>query len=245
MENRRKTNPLSLHGKAALDVALETLWPTRCAVCDRLGEVLCDRCASRLSYVDVCLACPRCGAPHGRVQCTECNKVMLTATQRDSIPFARMAHAVTLDDAARRIVVTYKDQDERRLARSMAAIMARYVPPEWEGAAVTFVPATAAARRRRGFDHAEVLACAVARELGVACVSTLARPRSHDQRGLSRSQRAANMGSRMHVLPAATPPERLIVVDDVCTTGATLYAAADALSAAGSTTLFALTFARA
>lgn len=315
------TKPLSritsLHKEVAREVLAEALaealWPTRCAVCDKPGELICPECVIALPYIDTCLACPRCGAPFGRTQCTECNPVMLSTGGREALPLDGMASAVTLTDSTRRIVTAYKDQGERRLARVMAAVMARYVPPAWlraygahtalgsrganagdmpstpesnnaasmrdagdalgtgdtrsssgalgtndarssSGALlsarrsrplVTFVPAIAQAQRRRGFDHASLLAEDVARELDLECEGLFLRPRSSDQRRLGRAGRATNMANRIEVMPAASIPPDLIIVDDVCTTGATLYAAADALRAQGAARIFALTFARA
>lgn len=242
------TQPLRAIGHAAFDVVAETLWPTRCAVCDSTGALLCDVCATSLPYIDVWRSCPRCGAPWGRTQCTECNPVMLSASKRSEFPLEQLASALVFDEASRRIITAYKDQGERRLAKVMGPMMARYVPPSWvsdpQATAITFVPATAAARRRRGFDHAEELADSVSEKLGLACMSLLMQPRSADQRQLSRTQRQLNMRRRLSVIPGATVPKRVIVVDDVCTTGATLYAAADALRDQGCKTVFGLTFAR-
>ena len=50
-------------------------------------------------------------------------------------PYDEMASALVLTEAVRRIVTVYKDQNERGLARPMAQIMARYLPPRWMGAA--------------------------------------------------------------------------------------------------------------
>ncbi len=235
---------LLAHARRALDVAAETLWPTRCACCDAPGELLCDDCLRALPYIDSCLACPTCGAAFGRVQCSECNTVMMAACGRRELPFDRMASAVTLDEGARRIVTTYKDAGERRLAETIASIMARYVAPSWTFDAITFVPATSSALRRRGFDHTELLAQALAAHIGTSCQSLLARPQAFDQRRLSRNERIANMSMRFRCADVEVPAS-LIVIDDVCTTGATLYAAADALRASGAKTLYGLTFARA
>lgn len=245
------THPLWPALAAARDVALEavaeTLWPTRCVLCDAPGATLCPSCAQTLPYIDALTACSRCGAPHGAVQCTECTPVMLEGAGYEAFPLDAAVSAVLLTARTRRLVTTFKDQGERRLARDMAAIVARYLPPQWlaEGCAISYVPATAAARRRRGFDHAELLA----RELSwhVSCeFAPLLRPPHHrDQRKLSRHERALNAARSMEVLPGASVPPRLVVVDDVCTTGATLYAAATALRAAGAATVFGATFARA
>lgn len=242
----RAVRTAELYGRGVADAFAETLWPTRCAVCDVPGEVLCGSCALNLQYIDWWRACPRCGAPFGRVQCSECNDVMLNAVGREEPPFDACACAVAYDENAARIVRTWKDAGERRLVDAMAALMAPLVPPSWraERPVVVPLPATAAARRRRGFDHGEELACAVAARLELDVAPVLARPRSRDQRALARRGRLANMEGRFVLLPGASAPPSAIIVDDVCTTGATLFAASDAVRAAGALTVRCLTFAR-
>lgn len=249
MESSKTSANLASLGRLAFDIAAETLWPTRCAVCDLPGSLLCDDCANDLPFIDACRACPRCGTPFGSVQCTECNPVMLAASEREEPPFTQMACATVFAESTRRIVTVYKDSGERRLAREvLSPLMARYLSPTWTKAggsvALTYIPATRAALRRRGFDHAELLAGALATQVGLACIPLLARPGSSDQRKLSRRERIANMRRRFGVLPGASIPETVIVIDDVCTTGATLFSAADALSEAGAEHVYALAFAR-
>ena len=123
--------------------------------------------------------------------------------------------------------------------------MANLVPPEWKKGAISFVPASASAQRRRGFDHAELLAEEVARILELPCIPLLQRPRSRDQRVLSRKARVSNMQDGMAALPGATMPSSIMVMDDVYTTGSTLFAASDALRKAGGKTIRCITFARA
>ena len=110
--------------------------------------------------------------------------------------------------------------------------------------AVTFVPCTPEAYARRGFDHMEAVARSVAEGLALPFLDALARRAPQDQRGLGRVGRTANARrSLVPVLPL--DGARLLLVDDVLTTGATLSAAAAALRAGGAVWVAGATVARA
>lgn len=242
---------ISAHARHALahaaafakEAALETLWPTRCAICDAPGHLICPACLRALPYLDANRACPVCGAPFGQHQCTECNAAMLKTASREALPVDGMAHVLLADDAARRIVTTYKDANEQRLAADIAILMARCVPPEWRDAHVVHIPATEDAVRRRGFDHADMLADELANAAGMERGHLFLRPENADQRAFDRRGRMRNMSGRFH-LKVERVPEEALLVDDICTTGATLFAAADCLRAAGAHAVYALTFAK-
>ena len=172
---------------------------------------------------------------------------MLAATGRKAVAFSSLASPFELAESTRRIAVVYKDGGEQRLATEMARYMARYLSPEIasEVAGVTFVPASRKARARRGFDHAELLAQEVALVIGQPVIPLLSPPRARDQRALSRRARMGNMAHAVSALPGASAPESILLIDDVCTTGATLFAACDAIREAGGRTVHCLTFARA
>ncbi|MBO4352663.1 MAG: ComF family protein, partial [Eggerthellaceae bacterium] len=135
-------------------------------------------------------------------------------------------------------------QGEQRLAQVMAELMARAVQPDRRIDAITFVPATLAAYRYRGYDHAQLLAESLSCELGIEAIPLLARPKTLDQRVLGRAERVENLKGRFSVLPATRIPTNVLLVDDVFTTGATLCGATDALLAAGADMVGCLTFAR-
>lgn len=229
------------------EVVLETLWPTRCAVCDLPGfSVLCDDCERSLPVVDACKACPRCGAPHGMIQCTECNDVTLRSLKLEALPMDSMAHALIASEDVKAIIKLYKDADERRLLDFISSRIADVISPDLKkrNYVITFIPDTAKAKRRRGFDHAEEIAEAVGMRSGLECRSLFKIPTSIDQRALDKQDRLANMRNALSIREDASIPESALIIDDVCTTGATIYSAALALKAAGVRQVSAATFAK-
>jgi len=96
---------------------------------------------------------------------------------------------------------------------------------------VTWVPTSNARRRQRGFDQAELLARAVARELDRPCRSRLVRAPGPAQTGRSRTERLR--GPTFSIVGGHGDPSAVLVVDDVLTTGATVSAAASTLRSAG------------
>ncbi len=235
------------------EVARELAWPTRCLVCDEPGELVCEDCRAKLGWIDQRWACPNCGAPNGWLACTECD-------QAKGEPWETRACvcALPLEGAARKLVVGYKDAGERRLAPVIAAAMENALTmaagwPAHDGAArfdadavdaLCFVPATAAAYRRRGFDHMEEVCRCLASYLGLPVADVLARPYAQDQRALSRDERSKNSEGTVEVV-ADVSGCSLLLVDDVVTTGASMRACARALLAAGASEVTACALARA
>ncbi|MCE5203438.1 MAG: phosphoribosyltransferase family protein [Coriobacteriales bacterium] len=139
-----------------------------------------------------------------------------------------------LETPLSRVITVYKDGGERRYAALLGDLLAHAVE-EWQGwpEAVVAVPPTRTARRRRGFDHTLPLARAVAVTLDAPVVTLLAVGARRDQRDLGRVARLENMSGAFTVIGDGPVPRRIVLVDDVMTTGATLDAASEALLAAG------------
>jgi predicted amidophosphoribosyltransferase len=222
---------------------LAVVAPPACAACRaplaRAELRLCADCTRALPWMPA-RTCRRCGLPSHRRGCPA-----------SAAAFTRAWAPLAYDGVARELVAALKFRAALPVAALMAAHMAANLPADLRGGRAPPGPATAlvpvppqsARARRRGFDPAAALAAALGPRLGVPASACLRRrDREGRQVGATRAQR--RRPGRLSIELRGRPPARVLLVDDVHTTGATLDACARALVAGGCGEVVALTYAR-
>jgi ComF family protein len=230
--------------KLALDIAL----PTLCVACREPvdGEGVCASCWSKLSFIAPPY-CPRLGIPFVYDPGPELLSMEAIANPP---AYARARAAVRYDDVARTLVHALKYQDRTDLAPAMGRWMAR-AGRELLTEADALVPVPLHWRRgwRRRYNQSGALARVIERQTGVRLASeALRRVRPTEQQiGLSRAQRATNVQGAFKVAAdrkAEIQGRRVVLIDDVLTSGATVDACARALLRAKASSVDVLVFAR-
>ena len=181
------------------------IFNSSCAGCDRPGPVLCRTCRFALA------------AP------------VAMPVQSDVIA------AVPFAGRPRQVLLNLKYRNRRQLGHHLAGLVVNRILESGVGPGdvdvVTWAPTSAARRHRRGFDQAELIARRVAVQLGVPCRRILRREgAAPPQTGLDRATR---LHGPIFVAGPAARGKRVLVVDDIVTTGSTLRSAAHALELAG------------
>ena len=233
---------------------LDLILPPVCLACDRLiapadrARLVCRRCRSRLRPPPQPL-CSRCGAPRLRTGRSDAETCGECARWPEALACARSAFLLL--PPADRIVHQLKYRGWRALADLMGSTLARVHRPEPMSLCtlVHAVPTTATRIRERGYNQAALIAQALARKIELPCADYLERaPAASSQTTLQPAKRAANVAGAFRVradMAGAMRGERILLVDDVLTTGATVAECAETLAAAGAVSVCVLTYARA
>jgi ComF family protein len=194
--------------------------------------------------------CTACGAHAGRSAplCPGCRGALAQAALGERhLVIAGLAvwSAFAYEGPAGALVRSLKFAGRVPLADVMAAQVAAHAPPAiWSGALVP-VPLHPARGRRRGFNQAALLAAALGRRTGMAVTDCLCRAGAvAAQTGRGRAERMAAPAHAIRVAAGAAVPGRVLLIDDVVTTGATLAACGKALRNAGCRNIGGITYAR-
>ncbi len=220
-------------GMKILDRALNLIAPNNCLGCEREGSIVCDWCLPDI-FDAVPSRCAFCQAQTRDFQvCAFC---------KPKTPLRQIWVSTIYKDSAKQLVRHMKFNPDRSACVVIASWLDQ-TSPYFEDVTITFVPTARSRVRTRGFDHAELIAKEFAQIRNLPCKALLTRAGNTRQVTSERKKRIQQVQGAY--LPVSNHmPKRVILIDDIMTTGATLNEAARTLKQAGAKKVDACAFAQ-
>lgn len=222
---------------------LSILYPKRCPVCHNIlqgtGD-FCPSCRKKLHYIQE-PRCKKCGKALGRPEQEYCRDCM-----RFPHSFDRGAAVFAYDKIMQHSIAMFKYHNRREYAEVYAEEMYRRYRRFLQLCApdvILPVPVHALKKRQRGFNQAELVARELGKKTGILVdTGYLVRiQKTTPQKELSRQQRKANLRKAFDIREKGVSYERVLLIDDIYTTGATMDAISDILKENGVKKVFFLT----
>ncbi len=232
-------------------IIMNFFFPPQCVFCDRILEInvkncLCENCRSDVSRCREKLCCQKCGKPvvsYGRrALCYFCAE---TSTKY----FDRIVSVFEYEGAVRDSVLRYKNAGIQSYAETYAELLAERIGEEYQGLDFDFIcaaPSHENKDRKMGFDPVELICHKLSRRINIPHKRKVLKKTRETERqaGLSMQSRMRNLKNSMAVGdPKRVEGKRILLVDDICTTCATMIECSRALKKAGAKSVHAITFA--
>jgi len=223
---------------SVMETAIGWLAPALCVGCGSEGATICPSCILGISsFGERCWRCNRLSPG-----CRTCDSCRHTGSPSKVFVFT------DYDGMARQLLTSYKFGHQRSASKPIAATMVqtirRYQKPAKDYLIVP-IPTATSRRRQRGFGHTELLAKHIAWQLMLERRESLRRLGHNRQLGASREQRLHQLQDSFIVRrQSLVKGRKILLVDDVVTTGGTIISAAQVLRQAGAASVDALLFAK-
>lgn len=222
---------------------LDLLFPPQCVVCKAPKQWLCQSCYNKIALI-VPPICQHCGTPIPGPSsiCAQCRHNPLQFI--DGIRSASYFE----DNPIRPAIHFLKYRNHKAVVTALANILVQaYQRYGLAADVIVPVPLHPARLRERGYNQSQLLAQAVSQELGLLVnVSSLQRTRqTKSQMTLGSSERRHNVAGAFKCLGPDLAGQKVLLLDDVCTTGSTLDSCAAALKQNGVASVWGLTLAKA
>jgi competence protein ComFC len=220
--------------------SLDWLYPPSCGGCGKKGEHWCSDCQNGSEHLGS-QVCPICGSPSQASQaCLAC--------QNGQKPITALRSWAYFSGPVREALHRLKYKRDVGLGEALARhLIVLYSSLGWRAGVILPVPLSKERLEERGYNQASFLAQPLALACGVPYYSQVLKKvkNTPSQVGLSSRQRHVNVVGAFWADRSFVYGKRVVVVDDVMTTGATLEACGQALLEAGASDVFGITLARA
>lgn len=219
-----------------LERILSVFAPHNCLVCESEGKLVCGWCAQD-AFQDIPSRCYRCK------RLTSDSAVCLSCRRRT--PLKHVWIRTEYGETAKELLRLYKYERARSADAIIAEAMNEVLPYFQPNTLIIPVPTATSRMRKRGYDHAALLARNLACSHSLLCSRAVTHLTQSRQVGASREQRLRQLKTSLMVIkPEMVKNSEILLVDDVVTTGATLETMAAILKEAGAKTINAVVFAQ-
>ena len=216
-----------------IDTLLSKVAPHLCCGCGKIGTLLCDNCKYDINS-DLFIQCLACrGAADETGLCHHCN-----------VPYERAWCVGERSGVLQRLVGDFKFQNMYAAHIPLAQLLDERISELPSNTIVVPVPTIAAHIRERGYDHTKLIAKQIARRRKLRMQPALIRITTTKQRDASRKDRLKQAKAAFSANGHIDETANYLIIDDVVTTGATMYYAAQTLQAAGAQHIWVATIAR-
>lgn len=223
-------------------VLLDLMYPPRCPICHDIVEpgfqMICGSCMKQLPFVTA-PKCTKCGkpVPEGDDLCYDCSVTAHAFTEGMGI--------FLYNEVMRKSMHYFKYMSRKEYGAFYAAAVWRFgrnTLKRWNPQVIVPIPIHKSRRRERGYNQAEVVAELLAGYMGIPVEKNILKRvnKTIAQKELTVEERRGNLKNAFVVNNASVPWERVLLLDDIYTTGSTMDAAASALKKYGIREIYCL-----
>ncbi len=223
-----------------IELAVDSFFPRRCVGCGKGGGFLCPECLGKLPRL-VPPLCPHCGRPQASgIVCPSCRQ---RQTEIDGIrsPFR-------FDEVIRKAIHELKYRNLKAISPCLAELLADYLRSNpLPGEALVGVPLHPRRLRERGYNQSSLLARELGRRIDLPVIEDClirVKQAQPQVRAVDVEERRRNVADAFVCRDEKVSGKQIILIDDVCTSGATLESCAAALKNKGAASVWGVTLAR-
>lgn len=222
------------------------LYPGNCLVCGR------DLLLHQARVIPLCSECLAKLVPLTGVRCQKCGRLLIseleicTSCRHKEFAFASHKSLFAYRAEIKELIYQYKFRQRRSLANWFADLISNEINANPIFDLIVPVPPNPTTQAKRGFDQVSYLARLVSVKIGMRSIKCLAHRKGKTQKSLNLAARLKNIEGLFYFKgrPQAIADKRVLLLDDIFTTGATLHACAKILLAQGVASVTALTIAQ-
>ncbi|MFQ5576073.1 MAG: ComF family protein [Anaerolineae bacterium] len=226
------------------DVVIDLLFPPRCVSCRASSSFFCTDCREKIRRIEPPF-CPKCGYPAFNAHSSRCRECEANPLKH---LHAIRSVAIFEDGPLKTAIHKFKYQNHQAVSRPLASLLANcYTTNQLNTEVIVPVPLHKSRYRERGYNQSMLLAQELSKLINQPVnQKTLVRHRAtRSQMTLKAAERQQNVANAFACGANTLADKTVLLIDDVCTTGATLDACAQALKQANVRAVYGLTLARA